>query len=126
MRGTQRKRWTPYVSSVLCSFVCSLCGARGGIGLACAADGRGRQPRPGTPAGPPIMLAPAVPSQQREEDDQYDFLIGSVIDAAALQHAGAEAARSGVTTHQALLAMGLVSAPAYASALARTLGVTLA
>src|SRR5262245_61421225 len=89
-------------------------------------DGRGRQPRPGTPAGPATILTPAVPAQQRRDDDQYDFLVGSVIEASDLQRATAEAACCGVATHEALLAMGLASAPAYVSALARTLGVTLA
>jgi glycosyltransferase XagB len=67
-----------------------------------------------------------VPAQQRREDDQYEFLVGSVIDASDLQRASVEATRCGVATHQALLAMGLVSPPAYASALARSFGVTLA
>ena len=88
--------------------------------------GRARQPRPGASAAPPAIIAPVLPAQQRAEEDDCHFLVGSVIDAEALELARAEAARCGVATHEALLALGWVSATAYATALARALGVPLA
>jgi hypothetical protein len=86
----------------------------------------GRAPWPQSPAlvPPAGTLAPVPVSQQRAELPQYDFLVGSVIDVGTLERAGVEATRYGVATHEALLAMGLAPA-AYASALARRLGVPL-
>jgi cellulose synthase/poly-beta-1,6-N-acetylglucosamine synthase-like glycosyltransferase len=103
----------------------SLWGKRG-IGFAMGSVGRARQPRPGASAAPPAIIAPGLPAQQRPEEDDYDFLVGSVADADALELARAEAARCGVATQEALLALGLVSATGYAAALARALGVPLA
>jgi cellulose synthase/poly-beta-1,6-N-acetylglucosamine synthase-like glycosyltransferase len=72
------------------------------------------------------ILAPDASAQQRAERDPYHFLVGSVIDAGALQRAGAEAARCGVSLHEALLATGRVSLEAYAAALARSLAIPFA
>ena len=88
-------------------------------------DERAGQSRPGVPGAAPI-LAPVPPAQQPPHQDQYDFLVGSVIDFGALQRAGIEAARWGVTTHEALLAMGWLAPADYASALARRLDVASA
>jgi cellulose synthase/poly-beta-1,6-N-acetylglucosamine synthase-like glycosyltransferase len=88
--------------------------------------GRARQPRPGASAAPAAIIAPVLVAQQRAGEDDYDFLVGSVVDAGALDLARAEAARCGVATHEALLAMGLVSATGYAAAVARALGVPVA
>jgi hypothetical protein len=63
------------------------------------------------------------PRQQGDLDD-CNFLVGSVIDATALERAGCEARRCGVATHEALLAMGLPPAT-YAWALAGRLGIPL-
>jgi glycosyltransferase XagB len=57
---------------------------------------------------------------------EYDFLVDVLIDRAALESAGAEAARCGVAVHDVLLASGRISQVDYASALAATLGVPLA
>jgi len=54
---------------------------------------------------------------------EYAFLVGSLIDAATLQLAEADALDCGVATHEALLAAGWVSQDAYAAALAGNLGV---
>jgi glycosyltransferase XagB len=88
--------------------------------------GRARQPRPGASAAPAAIIAPVLLAQQPTNEDDYDFLIGSAIEASALELARAEAARCGVTAHEALLASGMVSATDYAAALARALGVPLA
>jgi glycosyltransferase involved in cell wall biosynthesis len=88
--------------------------------------GRVRQPRPGASAAPPAIIAPGLLAQQRPAEDDYDFLVASVVDADALELARTEAARCGVATQEALLALGLVSATGYAAALARALGVPLA
>jgi len=83
--------------------------------------GRARQPRPGASAAPAAIIAPDLLAQQRAQEDDYRFLVGSVIDAGTLELARVEAARCGVATHEALLAYGSVSATAYAAALARAL-----
>jgi cellulose synthase/poly-beta-1,6-N-acetylglucosamine synthase-like glycosyltransferase len=88
--------------------------------------GRARQPRPGASAAQAAIIAPALLAQQRAEGDDYDFLVGSVIEAGALELARAEAARCGVATHAALLALGTVPAAVYAATLARALGVPMA
>jgi glycosyltransferase XagB len=88
--------------------------------------GRVRRPQPGGVAAPAAIIAPVLLAQQRAEEDGCDFLVGSVVEASSLELARAEAARCGVATHQALLALGLVSATAYAAALARALDVPLA
>ena len=97
---------------------------KGGHRIAMGSVGRARQPRPG--AAPAAIIAPVLLAQQRPDEDGCDFLVGSVIDACALEEARAEAARCGVATHEALIALESVSATAYAAALARALGVPLA
>jgi hypothetical protein len=89
-------------------------------------DGRALDARSGTPAEPATILAPDLLAQQPPDGDPYDFLVGSVIDAGTLRLAKAESERCGIATHDALLAMGLVSPTAYVTALARSLGVPLA
>jgi glycosyltransferase XagB len=86
-------------------------------------DERAGQSLPGTPVGAAAILAPVDPAQQPSQQESYDFLIGSVIDSGALQRAGTEAARWGVPTHEALIAMGWLAPADYASALARRLDV---
>src|SRR5690606_39107712 len=81
--------------------------------------------RRGPPARQPAILSPPAAPQQRPDPGQYDFLVGTVIDAGTLARAAGEAARCGVATHEALIAMGLPAA-AYAAALAHDLGVPLA
>lgn len=88
--------------------------------------GRAPQPRPRDSVAPAAIIAPVFPAQQRAAEDDCGFLVGSVIDAGALELARAEAVRCGVATHEALLALGAVSATAYAAAVARVLGVPLA
>jgi hypothetical protein len=86
-------------------------------------DERAGHSLPSAPAGAAAILAPVPLAQQPPQHGQYDFLVGSVIDSGALQRAGAEAARWGVTTHEALIAMGWLAPADYASALARYLDV---
>jgi len=85
------------------------------------------------PANPGGILArsrwpaqPAPPPRSLRIEDQYAFLVGSLVDLATLQDAEAEALDSGVATYEVLLAGGLVSEPDYAAALARRLGVAVA
>jgi glycosyltransferase XagB len=75
---------------------------------------------------PAAIIAPVRLARQRAEEDDYHFLAGSVVDVETLELARAEAVRCGVATHEALLALGAVSATAYATALARALHVPLA
>ena len=60
---------------------------------------------------------------QPAETHEYAFLIGTLIDAATLLRAEAEALHCGVAAHEVLLAAGQVSQYDYAAALARQLGV---
>jgi len=101
--------------------------------MAMRSEGRVRRQGPTAGADANAILAPVRASQQRPAsaplrpgEDQYDFLVRSFVDADALQRARAEASRCGVATHAALLAMGGMSAAAYAAALAGSLGVALA
>jgi cellulose synthase/poly-beta-1,6-N-acetylglucosamine synthase-like glycosyltransferase len=88
--------------------------------------GDGRRPRalPGAPTRQDAILAPDLLPQQPPDLNQYQFLVGSVIDAGTLARAAAEAARCGVATHEVLLARGLPPT-VYAAALAQSLGVPL-
>ena len=70
-------------------------------------DGRAPLPRRAAPAPWNGILAPVRRLQQRADLDDYNFLVGSVIDGDALERAGCDARCCGVTTHEALLAMGL-------------------
>jgi glycosyltransferase XagB len=88
--------------------------------------GRARQPRPGASAAPAAIIAPGLLAQQRAEVDDYEFLVGSVIEASALELARCEAVRCGVATHETLLALGTIPATVYAAALACALSVPLA
>ena len=99
-------------------------GPSDGAGGDVPGDGRAPLPRRAAPAPWNGILAPVRRLQQRADLDDYNFLVGSVIDGDALERAGCDARCCGVTTHEALLAMGLAPA-AYASALARRLGVPL-
>ncbi|HJU31480.1 MAG TPA: glycosyltransferase [Hyphomicrobiaceae bacterium] len=74
------------------------------------------------PAQPLRAAMPPVPRSLRE----YDFLLDVAIDRAALEAAGAEAARCGVAVHEVLLACGRVTQDDYAAILAEALGVPLA
>jgi len=58
-------------------------------------------------------------------EQQYSFLLGSLIDAATLERADAEARRCGVGLHDILLAAGWISEADYAAAVAGRLGVPL-
>jgi cellulose synthase/poly-beta-1,6-N-acetylglucosamine synthase-like glycosyltransferase len=94
--------------------------------IAMGSDGRAYEPGPDLAAAAGAILAPVRALQQHAGVDQYGFLAASVIDRSDLARAGTEAARSGVALHEALLAMGWLSASDYASALARSLGLPLA
>jgi glycosyltransferase XagB len=74
-------------------------------------------------AGPPRLRSRVYSPPALHE---YAFLVGRLIDAATLRWAAAEAVDCGLTTHEVLLASGLVSHDRYAEALAWKLGVPLA
>jgi hypothetical protein len=86
-------------------------------------EDRAYRPEPGQ-AGQSGILLPVPLAQQLPDQETYDFLVGSVIDAGDLQRARLEATRCGVATHEALLAGGL-SPTRYAAALASSLGIPL-
>ena len=58
--------------------------------------------------------------------DEYAFLVDSLLDRATLARAEREAVQSGVATHAVLLAAGWISQADYAAGLAQALGVEVA
>ena len=65
-------------------------------------------------------------AQYRPPGGHYDFLVHAGVSAATLAISEAEGRRCGVATHKVLLSAGLISQPAYCSALAGWLGVPVA